>query len=389
MKKFLSIALALTMTVGALVGCGSSTSDNSGNNVSTESQVSETKGVMPAIPKEEIKIGVIHISNPAEGSGYTYTHDQGIVEMQKALGLSDSQIVRKNDVSDSDPTSIETAILECIEEGCNVIFATSWGYMDTCELLAEEYPDVTLEHMYIDNAAMQLVRNPAQFDVIVTGNLFGDILSDEASMITGSIGMLPSASINESGRGMYEPIHGSAPDIAGKGIANPIATITMENGDIMKFELYPDIAPNTVKNFISLAGSGFYDGLIFHRVISGFMIQGGCPDGRGTGGPGYSIRGEFSSNGFKNNLAHTPGVISMARSMMPDSAGSQFFIMHKTSPHLDGQYAAFGKITEGMDVVNKIAETPTGYADRPLKEQKIKSITVDTFGEVYDEPEKL
>ncbi len=172
-------------------------------------------------------------------------------------------------------------------------------------------------------------------------------------------------------------------------MANPIATITMENGDIMKFELYPDIAPNTVKNFISLAGSGFYDGLIFHRVISGFMIQGGCPDGRGTGGPGYSIRGEFSSNGFKNNLAHTPGVISMARSMMPDSAGSQFFIMHKTSPHLDGQYAAFGKITEGMDVVNKIAETPTGYADRPLKEQKIKSITVDTFGEVYDEPEKL
>ena len=172
-------------------------------------------------------------------------------------------------------------------------------------------------------------------------------------------------------------------------MANPIATITMENGDIMKFELYPEIAPNTVKNFISLAGSGFYDGLIFHRVINGFMIQGGCPDGRGTGGPGYSIRGEFSSNGFKNNLAHTPGVISMARSMMPDSAGSQFFIMHKTSPHLDGQYAAFGKITEGMDVVNKIAETPTGYADRPLKEQKIKSITVDTFGEVYDEPEKL
>ena len=171
-------------------------------------------------------------------------------------------------------------------------------------------------------------------------------------------------------------------------MANPIVTFEMENGDIMKAELYPEIAPNTVKNFISLVNKGFYDGLIFHRVIEGFMIQGGCPQGTGMGGPGYSIKGEFSQNGFQNDLKHTEGVLSMARSMMPNSAGSQFFIMHKTSPHLDGAYAAFGKVVEGMDVVNKIAETRTDYSDRPLKEQKIKSMTAETFGEEYGEPEK-
>ena len=170
---------------------------------------------------------------------------------------------------------------------------------------------------------------------------------------------------------------------------NPEITITMENGDVIRAELYPEIAPNTVKNFISLANKGFYDGLIFHRVIEGFMIQGGCPQGTGMGGPGYSIKGEFSQNGFQNDLKHTEGVLSMARSMMPNSAGSQFFIMHKTSPHLDGAYAAFGKVVEGMDVVNKIAETRTDYSDRPLKEQKIKSMTVDTLGVTYPEPEKM
>ena len=171
-------------------------------------------------------------------------------------------------------------------------------------------------------------------------------------------------------------------------MTNPIVTITMENGESIKVELYPEVAPNTVRNFISLANKGFYDGLIFHRVIRGFMIQGGCPNGTGMGGPGYSIKGEFSQNGFKNNLAHTPGVLSMARAMHPDSAGSQFFIMHETSPHLDGSYAAFGKITEGMDVVNKIAETRTDYSDRPLEEQRIQSMTVDTFGTEYPAPEK-
>ena len=170
---------------------------------------------------------------------------------------------------------------------------------------------------------------------------------------------------------------------------NPIVTITMENGDVMKAELYPEIAPISVNNFISLIKKGYYDGLIFLRVIRGFMIQGGCPEGTGMGGPGYSIKGEFSQNGFKNDLKHTEGVLSMARSMMPNSAGSQFFIMHKTSPHLDGAYAAFGKITEGMDVVNKIAETATDYSDRPLEDQKIKSMTVDTFGIDYPEPEKM
>ena len=171
-------------------------------------------------------------------------------------------------------------------------------------------------------------------------------------------------------------------------LANPIVTITMENGDVIKAELYPDIAPNTVNNFISLVKKGFYNGLNFHRIINGFMIQGGCPEGTGMGGPNYSIKGEFSQNGFKNDLKHTEGVLSMARSMRPDSAGSQFFIMHKAAPHLDGAYAAFGKVIEGMDVVNKIATTRTTYGDRPVKEQKMASVTVDTFGIDYPEPEK-
>jgi peptidyl-prolyl cis-trans isomerase B (cyclophilin B) len=170
---------------------------------------------------------------------------------------------------------------------------------------------------------------------------------------------------------------------------NPIVTFTMENGDIFKAELYPDIAPTSVNNFISLIQKNFYDGLIFHRVIKGFMIQGGDPEGTGMGGPGYSIRGEFSQNGFKNDLRHTAGVLSMARSMHPDSAGSQFFIMHKDSPHLDGAYAAFGKVIEGLENVNKIAETPTDYSDRPLENQVIKSVTVDTFGIEYPETDKM
>ena len=171
-------------------------------------------------------------------------------------------------------------------------------------------------------------------------------------------------------------------------MANPIVTFEMENGDIMQAELYPEIAPNTVNNFISLVKKGYYDGLIFHRVINGFMIQGGCPDGTGMGGPGYNIKGEFSQNGVDNDLKHTEGVLSMARAMHPDSAGSQFFIMHKNSPHLDGAYAAFGKITEGMDVVNKIAVTDTDYNDRPLEEQKMEKVTVDTQEVDYPEPEK-
>ena len=170
---------------------------------------------------------------------------------------------------------------------------------------------------------------------------------------------------------------------------NPIVTIEMENGDIMKAELYPAVAPNTVNNFISLVKKGFYDGLIFHRVIKGFMIQGGCPDGTGMGGPGYCIKGEFSHNGFQNDLAHTPGVLSMARTMMPDTAGSQFFLMHKTSPHLDGEYAAFGKVIEGLEIVDKIANVRTDYSDRPLEKQQIKSMTVETFGVDYPEPNKL
>ena len=165
-------------------------------------------------------------------------------------------------------------------------------------------------------------------------------------------------------------------------------TLTMANGKKIVAELYPEKAPQSVYNFISLANKGFYGGLIFHRVIPGFMIQGGCPDGTGMGGPGYSIKGEFAQNGVKNELKHTEGVLSMARAMHPDSAGSQFFIMHKTSPHLDGAYAAFGKITEGMDVVNKIAETATDYSDRPLAPQVMKKVTVETFGVEYPEPEK-
>lgn len=170
---------------------------------------------------------------------------------------------------------------------------------------------------------------------------------------------------------------------------NPIVTIEMENGDIMKAELYPEIAPNTVKNFIHLIQDHYYDGLIFHRVIRGFMIQGGCPQGTGMGGPGYTIRGEFTQNGFRNDLIHTEGVLSMARAMAPNSAGSQFFIMHKNAPHLDGAYAAFGKIVEGMDVVNKIAETATDYSDRPMAPQVMKQVTVETFGVDYPEPERL
>ena len=172
-------------------------------------------------------------------------------------------------------------------------------------------------------------------------------------------------------------------------MANPIVTFEMENGDVIKAELYPDIAPNTVRNFISLVKKGFYNGLIFHRVIEDFMIQGGCPDGNGMGGPGYSMKGEFAQNGFDNELKHTPGVLSMARAMHPDSAGSQFFIMHKTSPHLDGAYAAFGKVTEGLDIVNKIAQTPTDYRDRPMTPQVMKTVTVETFGTDYPEPDTL
>lgn len=172
-------------------------------------------------------------------------------------------------------------------------------------------------------------------------------------------------------------------------MANPIVTITMKSGDVIKLELYPDIAPISVNNFISLINKKFYDGLIFHRVIRGFMIQGGCPNGTGMGGPGYSIKGEFAQNGVKNDLKHTEGVLSMARAMHPDSAGSQFFIMHKNSPHLDGSYAAFGKVIEGMEVVNKIAETQTDYNDRPLEPQVMESVVVDTFGVTYDEPTKL
>ncbi|WP_026657991.1 peptidylprolyl isomerase [Butyrivibrio sp. AC2005] len=168
---------------------------------------------------------------------------------------------------------------------------------------------------------------------------------------------------------------------------NPIVTITMKDGGVIKAELYPEIAPNTVNNFISLINHNFYDGVIFHRVIKGFMLQGGDPDGTGMGGPGYSIKGEFSQNGFENNLLHTEGVLSMARTQIPDSAGSQFFIMHKNAPHLDGAYAAFGKVTEGMDVVNKIAETETDWMDRPTTDQVMETVTVETFGVDYPEPE--
>ena len=170
---------------------------------------------------------------------------------------------------------------------------------------------------------------------------------------------------------------------------NPIVTFTMENGDVMKAELYPDVAPNTVNNFISLVKKGFYDGLIFHRVIAGFMIQGGDPEGSGIGGPGYSIKGEFNYNGVENNLKHSRGVLSMARAQHPDSAGSQFFIMHAAAPHLDGQYAAFGKLVEGEDVLDSIASIDTDWSDRPRTPQVMKTVTVDTFGVDYAEPETL
>ena len=169
---------------------------------------------------------------------------------------------------------------------------------------------------------------------------------------------------------------------------NPIVTIEMEDGGTIKAELYPEIAPNTVNNFISLINKGYYDGVIFHRVIPGFMIQGGDPKGMGTGGPGYSIKGEFTRNGVKNDLKHDRGVLSMARTMMPNSAGSQFFIMHKNSPHLDGQYASFGKVLEGMEVVDAIANTRRGPNDKPLTPQVMKKVTVETFGVEYPEPEK-
>ena len=170
---------------------------------------------------------------------------------------------------------------------------------------------------------------------------------------------------------------------------NPIVTFTMENGKVFKAELYPEVAPESVNNFVSLVKKGFYDGLIFHRVIRGFMIQGGDPEGSGMGGPGYCIKGEFASNGFKNDLKHEKGVLSMARSMMPNSAGSQFFVMHETSPHLDGEYAAFGKITQGQDVVDEIAECDTDYSDRPRTPQVMKSVTVETFGVEYPEPKHM
>ena len=172
-------------------------------------------------------------------------------------------------------------------------------------------------------------------------------------------------------------------------MANPIVTFEMENGDIMKAELYPEIAPNTVNNFISLINKGFYDGLIFHRVIRGFMIQGGCPNGNGMGGPGYAIKGEFAQNGFQNDLAHDPGVLSMARAMHPNSAGSQFFIMTEDAPHLDGQYASFGMVIDGMDIVDAIVNTKRDWHDRPREEQKMKSVTVDTQGVEYEAPETL
>ncbi|GAB6168669.1 peptidylprolyl isomerase [Clostridium carnis] len=168
---------------------------------------------------------------------------------------------------------------------------------------------------------------------------------------------------------------------------NPIVTINMENGGVIKAELYPEVAPNTVRNFIDLINRGYYDGIIFHRVIPGFMIQGGCPDGTGMGGPGYSIKGEFTRNRFKNDLKHTRGVLSMARTMIPDSAGSQFFIMVQDSPHLDGQYASFGKVIEGMEIADEIVNTKRDYNDKPYEDQRIKSMTVDTFGEKYEEPE--
>ncbi len=170
---------------------------------------------------------------------------------------------------------------------------------------------------------------------------------------------------------------------------NPIVTIEMNDGQIIKAELYPEIAPNTVNNFVTLINSGYYNGICFHRVISGFMIQGGDPNGTGTGGPGYSIKGEFTTNGFKNDLKHTRGVLSMARTMMPNSAGSQFFIMHEDAPYLDGQYASFGKVIEGLEVVDSIANCETDWGDRPVEDKIMKKVTVDTFGVDYPAPVKV
>ena len=172
-------------------------------------------------------------------------------------------------------------------------------------------------------------------------------------------------------------------------MANPIVTIEMENGGVIKAELYPEIAPNTVNNFISLVKKGFYDGVIFHRVIPGFMIQGGDPEGSGMGGPGYSIKGEFTANGFQNDLKHGRGVLSMARTMRPNSAGSQFFIMHDRAPHLDNQYAAFGKVTEGLEVVDQIANVKCDFNDKPLEDQRMKAVTVECFGVEYPEPQTI
>ena len=172
-------------------------------------------------------------------------------------------------------------------------------------------------------------------------------------------------------------------------MSNPIVTFEMENGGVIKAELYPEVAPNTVNNFISLVNKGFYDGLIFHRCIPGFMIQGGCPQGTGMGGPGYSIKGEFTGNGFHNDVAHDRGVLSMARAMNPNSAGSQFFIMVEKAPHLDGQYAAFGKVIEGMEVADAIVSAKTDWNDRPREDQRMKKVTVETFGVEYPEPEKV
>ena len=172
-------------------------------------------------------------------------------------------------------------------------------------------------------------------------------------------------------------------------MSNPIVTFEMENGKVFKAELYPEVAPNTVDNFLSLVRKGFYDGVIFHRVIAGFMIQGGDPKGIGVGGPGYCIKGEFAANGVKNDLKHTRGVLSMARTQVPDSAGSQFFVMHADADYLDGQYAAFGKVIEGMDVVDEIASTRTDFRDKPLEEQKMKKVTAETFGVEYPEPVRI
>ena len=172
-------------------------------------------------------------------------------------------------------------------------------------------------------------------------------------------------------------------------MSNPIVTIEMESGNVIRVELYPEVAPNTVNNFISLVNQGFYDGTIFHRVIPGFMIQGGDPTGTGMGGPDYSIKGEFAANGVKNNLTHARGVISMARAMSPNSAGSQFFIMVEDAPHLDGQYAAFGKVLEGMEEADRIVSVRTNYSDKPLRDERMKKVTVDTFGVSYPEPEKM